>query len=176
MFWPAWVTRVNVITGELRSLNVSRGGIPKRPVSEAYLGAAGLDGDACANRRYHGGPMQAILLVTLEGIDELCAMGYALFPGALGDNLTTSGLDRRGVRIGDRYRAGEATIEITKLRVPCVTLNVYNRPETPPIQNALFDKEVKAGNFESPRWGLGGFYARVIDNGIVRVGDRIGIC
>ncbi len=109
----------------------------------------------------------------MESIDELCAQGYALYPGALGENFTTSGLDRRQIRFGDRYRAGEAIIEITKMRVPCATLDVFNAPRLPRIQEAIFDKQVKAGNPESPRWGLAGFYARVVQDGLVRSGDRI---
>ncbi len=77
------------------------------------------------------------------------------------------------MRLGDRYSVGQAIIEVTKLRVPCATLNFYNEPELPPIQDAVFDKQVKAGDTRSPKWGLAGFYARVVKDGLVRSGDRI---
>lgn len=64
-------------------------------------------------------------------------------------------------------------IEITRLRVPCATLDIYNGPGLPRIQDVLYDKQVKAGDPTSPRWGRGGFYARVVDDGLVRTGDRI---
>ncbi len=103
----------------------------------------------------------------------MIAQGYPLYPGALGENFTTTGLDRREIRLGDRFRAGQAVIEISKMRVPCATLNVFNGEGRPPIQEVVFDKRVKAGDPSSPYWGLGGFYARVVRDGLIRSGDRI---
>ena len=51
---------------------MSRGGIPKRAIPSGLLTAAGIAGDAW-HYPFHGGPRKAILLVTVEGIDELCA-------------------------------------------------------------------------------------------------------
>lgn len=73
------------------------------------------------------------------------------------------------MRIGQRYRAGEVLIEITKMRAPCTTLDVYG----PSIKQAVYDAQVKAGDASSPRWGLGGFYARVVHSGTVRPKDII---
>lgn len=155
--------------GSLLQINVSPGGIPKRPISEAIVTPEGIRGDGWAHPDIHGGPNQALLLITSEGIGQLIAQGYALFPGALGENLTTLGLDRRQLRPGQRYRAGEIFIELTKRRAPCATLNVYG----PGIQHAIFDLQVKAGDPSSPRWGLSGFYARVLRAGTIRPGDPI---
>ena len=91
-------------------------------------------------------------------------MGYAVYPGALGENLTTTGIDMRAVRLGDRFRAGEVILEITKLRKPCRTLDSIQKG----IQSELYDT-----SFNSPIWGRGGFYASVIRPGIVRPGDII---
>jgi MOSC domain-containing protein YiiM len=96
------------------------------------------------------------------------AQGFPLFPGALGENLTTLGLDRRRFRAGQRYRAGDVSLELTKRRAPCATLNVY-----PGIQHAIFDAQVNNGDASSPRWGLSGFYARVLRAGTIRPGDPI---
>jgi MOSC domain-containing protein YiiM len=155
--------------GSVLQINVSPGGIPKRPISEAAVTAEGIRGDRWAHPDIHGGPNQALLVITSEGIDELIAQGYPLFPGALGENLTTLGLDRRLLRAGQRFRAGEVFIELTKRRAPCATLNVYG----PGIQHAIFDSQVKAGDPSSPRWGLSGFYARVLRAGTIRPGDPI---
>jgi MOSC domain-containing protein YiiM len=155
--------------GSVLQINVSPGGIPKRPISEAAVTAEGIRGDGWAHPDIHGGPNQALLVITSEGIDELIAQGYPLFPGALGENLTTLGLDRRLLRAGQRYRAGEVFIELTKRRAPCTTLNVYG----PGIQHAIFDSQVNAGDSSSPRWGLSGFYARVLRAGTIRPGDPI---
>ncbi len=150
-------------------VNISPGGIPKRPVPEATVTAEGIRGDRWAHPDIHGGPNQALLVITSEGIDELVAQGYALFPGALGENLTTLGLNRRQMRQGQRYRVGEVFLELTKRRAPCVTLNVYGAG----IQRAIFDEQVKAGDPSSPRWGLSGFYARILRGGAIRPHDAI---
>jgi MOSC domain-containing protein YiiM len=129
----------------------------------------GLAGDACAHPAIHGGPMQAVLLITSESIDDLKARGYPVFYGALGENLTTRGLDRRQLRIGQQLRAGGALIEITKIRGPCASLDIYG----PSIKQEIYDKQVKAGDPTSPRWGMSGFYARVVQSGSVRPDDII---
>lgn len=157
--------------GTIEQVSVSRGGIPKAAILSGVVTKRGIATDSCRNRRYHGGPDQAILLITAEGIDELTSAGYPLYPGALGENITTRGLDRKAVRIGHKFRIHEALIEVTKLRVPCVTLDVYG----PSIKAALYDKAVKSGDYTSPRWGLGGFYARVLETGNVMPGAIIAL-
>ena len=157
------------MTGSILQINISPGGIPKRPISEAIVTVEGIRGDGWAHPDIHGGPNQALLVITSEGIDELIAQGYPLFPGALGENLTTLGLDRRQLRTGQRYRAGDVFIELTKRRAPCATLSVYGAG----IQHAIFDAQVKAGDPSSPRWGLSGFYARALRGGTIRPHDPI---
>jgi MOSC domain-containing protein YiiM len=150
-------------------IGISPGGIPKRAISEAEVTPAGILGDAWRHPQIHGGPRQAILLLTTEGIDELVAQGFPLYPGALGENITTRGLDRRSLRLGQIYRVGETAIEISQPRVPCRVLSVYG----PGIGTALYDAQAQAGDPASPRWGLSGFYASVIRTGLIRVGDSI---
>lgn len=152
-------------------VNVSLGGIPKRPIAAGMITPLGLAGDACAHPQIHGGPRQAVLLIDSETIDELKALGYPVFYGALGENLTTRGLDRRQLRIGQQLRAGAAVLEITKVRSPCSTLDVYG----PAIKQEIYDPRVKAGDSTSPRWGMSGFYTRVIAPGPVHPGDPVAI-
>jgi MOSC domain-containing protein YiiM len=156
------------MTGTVVQVSVSPGGIPKRAIPSATFTEIGIVGDAW-RYPFHGGRRKAILLVTIEGIDELVSHGFPLFPGALGENLTTRGLDRRERRIGHRLRVGQAEIELTSIRAPCATLDVYG----PGIQAAICDARAHAGDPESQRWGLSGFYASVVHPGTVRAGDTI---
>ena len=155
--------------GSIIQINISPGGLPKRHIPEAAVTAQGILGDHWAHPDIHGGPNQALLLITSEGIEELMAEGYSLFPGALGENLTTAGLDRHRMRVGQRYRAGGIFLELTKLRGPCTTLDVYG----PSIKQAIYDLQVKSGDPSTPRWGLSGFYARVLKVGTLRPRDII---
>jgi MOSC domain-containing protein YiiM len=157
------------VKGSIVQISVSPGGVPKRAIAEAEVTPGGIRGDSWAHPDIHGGPNQALLLVTSEGLEELVAQGYPVFPGALGENLTTAGLDRRLIRLGQRYRAGGVVFEITKMRTPCMTLDVYG----PSIKQAVYDAQVHARDASSPRWGLGGFYARVFQSGFMRPKDII---
>ena len=158
------------MTGSLAQVSVSQGGIPKFAIPSAGLTEIGIAGDAW-RYPFHGGRRKAILLVTVEGIDELIAQGFPLFPGALGENLTTRGLDQRELRIGQRFRVGDAEIELTLIRTPCATLDRYGRG----IQAAMYDARVQAGDPASQRWGLSGFYASVVQPATVRAGDPISL-
>jgi MOSC domain-containing protein YiiM len=150
-------------------INVSPGGIPKRAIAAGMITPLGLAGDACAHPGIHGGALQAVLLIASEAIDELKARGYPVYYGAMGENLTTRGLDPRELRIGQQLRAGGAVLEITKVRGPCTALDVYG----PDIKQEIYDPRVQAGDATSPRWGMSGFYARVIQPGPVHPGDAV---
>jgi len=157
---------VSKVSASIAQVSISKGGVPKRSVPEAEVTPLGLAGDVQAHPHIHRGPEQALLLITAEGLDELMEQGFPLFYGALGENLTTLGLDRREMRIGQRYRVGDAVIELTKVRGPCDALNVYG----PGIQKAVYDQQVHVGDASSPRWGLSGFYCRLVRTGSIRPG------
>jgi MOSC domain-containing protein YiiM len=157
--------------GSVLQISISRGGVPKRAIPEGDVTPLGIAGDSYNHPQIHGGPRQAVLLVSSEAIDELTALGYPLYPGALGENITTLGVDRTQWRTGQRWRVGQAVVELTKPRAPCETLSVYGTG----IQRAVYDAQVKAGDPSSPRWALAGFYASVVQPGIVRPGDPISL-
>jgi MOSC domain-containing protein YiiM len=155
--------------GTILQVNISPGGLPKTAIAQGTITPLGIEGDRHNHPQFHGGPRKAILIVASEVIEELIAKGYPLFPGALGENLTTQGFDVRAARIGDRIRAGGAMLEITAARVPCYQLDVYG----PAIKQELYDAQVKAKDPSSPRWGMSGWYASVVSPGPVGPGDPI---
>jgi MOSC domain-containing protein YiiM len=160
-----------VPSGSVIQLSISRGGLPKRPIPEADLSPLGIAGDDYNHPQIHGGPRQAVLLISSETITELIAQGYPLYPGALGENITTQGIDRKQWRTGQRWRIGPAIVELTKVRAPCISLNVYG----PGIQKAMYDEQVHAGDPSSPLWALSGFYGSVVRPGIIRPGDPVSL-
>jgi MOSC domain-containing protein YiiM len=157
------------VAGTILQVNISRGGLPKRPIQAGFIGPLGVEGDLHDHPQLHGGPRKAVLIIASEIIDELQGRGYPVVYGALGENLTTRGLDLRDVRIGDRVRAGGAMLEITVPRIPCRQLDVYG----PSIQQEIYDPTVKALDASSPHWGMSGFYASVLAPGPVGAGDPI---
>ena len=159
------------MTGIVVQVSISAGGVPNRAIEEGKVTKRGIAGDGWRHPQFHGTPKRAILLITSEGVDELAAQGFPVYYGALGENITTRGLDRRSLQIGQRFRAGEAVIELTEVRFPCGTLSVYGTG----IQAALYDARAQAGNTASLVWGMSGFYASVAEPGIVRPGDSIAL-
>jgi len=153
----------------IQQINISKGGVPKNAVLYGTVGHLGIEGDVQAHTQIHGGPLQALLLIDAGAIEEINVLGYSVIAGSLGENITTLGMDRRRVRVGQQYRIGEIIIEITKPRGPCQQLDGYGAG----IQKAIYDPQVKARDYKSPRWGLSGFYASVVQGGMIRPGDPI---
>jgi MOSC domain-containing protein YiiM len=157
-------------TARIVQVNISRGGVPKGAVPAAHVLYRGLEGDDWNDKKHHGLPGQAVCLFSVELIEELRHEGFSLYPGALGENFTTWGLEYRLIRLGQVYRVGrDVAIRITKVRTPCRTITVYGEG----IIRATYDAEVKAGNINSPKWGRSGYYAEVLKGGTVRPGDPI---
>jgi MOSC domain-containing protein YiiM len=155
--------------GTIVQVNTSRGGLPKRAVAGGFISEMGLEGDAHAHPGIHGGSCKAILIAAAEIIDELAAHGYPLFYGALGENLTTRDIPVRQLRIFDQLAVGGALLEITQPRGPCCALQVYGES----LKNQIYDARVEAHDPDSPRWGMSGFYVRVLEPGYVRTGDSV---
>lgn len=141
--------------------------INKRPVAgPVAVGRLGLQGDAQADRRLHGGPDKAVYAYALEhyGFWEqqrrLAGKGDApLQPGALGENLTVLGMLEDGCWPGDRWAVGTLLLEISEIRTPCFKLNVKMGL---PHAARLMDQS-----------GATGFYLRVLRSGIITAGDAV---
>lgn len=157
--------------GTIIQISISPGGLPKFPVPEALCGPLGLAGDGHNHPRFHGGPRKALLIVSAQDLQALSREEYPLSAGGLGENLTIDGIDFRQLRAGQRFRAGDAVIELTTVRIPCSALDIYNDPGRPRIQDRIFDPMVKAGDPASPRWAVSGFYTSVLTGGTIRTGD-----
>jgi MOSC domain-containing protein YiiM len=154
----------------LVQVNVSLGGVPKRPIPRGEVTFTRVRGDDWNDKKHHGHRDQAVCLFSVEMLKRLCDEGFPLFPGALGENFTTEGLDYHTVRPGQAYRVGkEVVIRITRVRTPCRTIAVYGEG----LLRAMFDAEVRRGNADTPLWGKSGFYAEVLREGTVFPGDEI---
>jgi MOSC domain-containing protein YiiM len=149
-------------SGHIFQLNVSRGGVPKRAVAEAWVDAGGMAGDRQADRRIHGGPDRALCLYAVEVLAGLRAEGHPIAPGCAGENLTTEGLDWRRVVPGVRLRLGaDALVEITSYTTPCWKNARWFRDGDPQ----------RMSQAEHP--GESRVYARVLRPGLVRTGDPV---
>jgi MOSC domain-containing protein YiiM len=70
--------------------------------------------------------LRQVHLIHAELFAELAAAGFTVAPGALGENVTTSGLDLLALPRGARLRLGRhALIELTGLRNPCYQIDTH---------------------------------------------------
>ena len=106
--------------GRIFQLNTSLGGVPKLAIREAEVTELGLIGDDHKFPDIHGGPERAVCLFSLERILELQSEGHPIFPGAVGENVTISGIDWSKVTPGQKLSLGdEVLVEITSYTSPC---------------------------------------------------------
>lgn len=70
--------------------------------------------------------LRQVHLLHAELFDELMAEGFAVWPGELGENITTRGLELLALPTGTRLHLGhDAVVELTGLRNPCSQLNRF---------------------------------------------------
>ncbi|HJS74383.1 MAG TPA: MOSC domain-containing protein, partial [Vicinamibacteria bacterium] len=113
-----------------------------------------------ADREVHGGPDKAIYAYGIEDIRWWeQKLGRALELSAVGENLTTSGIDVTNAVIGEQWAIGEALLEVSQPRSPCWKLGVK-------MGDPGFPK--KFTQAERP-----GAYLRIAREGVLSPGDRI---
>jgi MOSC domain-containing protein YiiM len=149
------------VVGRLEAINLSRGGVPKQPVFEALITEHGLGGDHQNDSSHHGGPDRAVVLYSLDVIRALQGEGHPITAGAVGENLTVSGLAWHAVVPGTRLTIGDVELHITRYATPCNNIRRF----------FLDDDFMRIFQDRHPGWSR--VCARVVRGGIVRPGDPI---
>jgi len=136
-------------------------GIYKKPTDvPIYLGKEDVRGDEVSDRKVHGGEFKACYLFSANQYPYW----QNLYPnldwtfGMLGENLTIEDLDEKTLYIGDIYKLGNALVQITQPREPCFKF-AYKFGTDSVLQQFISH-------------GYSGTYARVIEEGDVKVGDN----
>jgi len=143
--------------------------------SISLIAGVGVEGDA------HAGPtvrhrsraarnpaepnLRQVHLIHAELHAELGEAGFTMTPGAMGENITTSGVRLLDLPVGTRLALGEsAVVELTGLRDPCSQLDGLQ----PGLMQAVLDRDT-AGNLVRKA----GVMAIVVEGGDVRPGDPV---
>jgi MOSC domain-containing protein YiiM len=139
-------------------------GIYKRRVNGLIaLGSEGFAGDQQADRRVHGGPEKAVHHYAAENYgllaDRFPSCADQLTPGSIGENLSTRGWTESNVFIGDVFRFGTATLQVSQPRSPCWKID--HRYGTEGMARFVSES------------GLTGWYYRVLDAGNVSDSDGL---
>ena len=149
-------------SGRVLQVNVTAGGVPRRPVPEARVTTLGLAGDRHTADTVHGGPHRAVCLLGIEAIRRVAAEGHPIAPGTVGENLTTEGIELALLPTGTRLEIGaELLLEVTSPAMPC---NL--------IEDSFLGR--RSGRISILRFPSDSrMYARVLIEGTVRPGDAI---
>ena len=137
-------------------------GVFKDPVSgHRRVRKLNIEGDGQGDLAGHGGEQRAVFVYQLDSYRywerELGRDDFVY--GQFGENFTVEGLGDDEVCIGDRYRIGTASFEVTQPRVTCYRVGIrMNDPRIP----ALLVSHHRPG-----------FYFRVLGEGDVQPGDEI---
>jgi MOSC domain-containing protein YiiM len=114
---------------EMRKLN---------QVAIRLIAGEGVEGDAHAGatvqhrsriaRTPQAPNLRQVHLIHAELHDKLRRLGFAVGPGVMGENITTTGIDLLELAAGTRLHLGRsAVVELTGLRNPCVQLDAIQR-------------------------------------------------
>ena len=145
--------------------------------SITLLEGLGVEGDAHAGTtvqhvsRIRRDPTQPNLrqvhLIPIEVLEDAAASGFAVPPGAMGENVTTRGLDLLGLPAGTVLALGDdAEVRITGLRNPCSQIDDYQRG----LLKQMLGRDSRG---EVVR--RAGVMAVVVRGGVVRAGDPVGV-
>ncbi|QSL93666.1 MOSC domain-containing protein [Ectopseudomonas toyotomiensis] len=142
----------------------SRSGIVKVPRQEALaVTTLGLAGDEQGDLRVHGGVEKAIHHYPREHyaawLAELGEHPLLMQPGAFGENFSTTGWTEDDACLGDLIRAGSALLQVSQGRMPCWKLS-----DRFGVANLALRVQQS---------GRTGWYYRVLQEGVVGVGDRL---
>ncbi|MDB5871312.1 MAG: hypothetical protein JWQ07_754 [Ramlibacter sp.] len=108
--------------------------------------------------------LRQVHLLHAELFDELIAAGFAVWPGDLGENVTTRGIDLLALSTGTRLEIGNAVVEITGLRNPCSQIDRFQQGLTA----AVLDRDAQGRLVRKA-----GVMGVVVTGGEVKAGDPI---
>jgi len=109
--------------------------------------------------------LRQVHLLHAELFDELMVLDHAVWPGELGENITTRGIDLLALPRGTRLHIGaDAIIEITGLRNPCSQIDRFQ----PGLMAAVLDRDAQGRLMRKA-----GVMGVVLAGGQVKAGDGI---
>jgi len=123
----------------------------------------GLEGDEQADLAVHGGFEKAVYAYSSVHYPQWAAefpqLADHFTGGAMGENLTVSGLEESRICVGDVHKIGSALLQVCQPRQPCFKFGLRH-------DNKYLPKAMV-------RNGFSGWYYRVLEPGEIGAGDSV---
>jgi MOSC domain-containing protein YiiM len=157
---------LSVQTGRIAPLGpeeVASGIVKTARQGPVTVRALRLDGDEQADLEVHGGPEKAVYAYAAAHFPDWAAR----FPnrpfrgGAMGENLTITGLEEKDICVGDVHRIGTALLQVCQPRQPCFKFNLLHDNEL--VSTAMIRSQQS------------GWYYRVLAPGALTAGDAVSL-
>lgn len=137
--------------------------IKKLPIENSYLTKVGFEDDNQADKIHHGGIDKAVLFMSKTTYNKIQTQAkkevdYAL-GDALGENIVVDAIDENDICVGDVFKLGNATIEVSQPREPCWKLSASTAIKE--MTNIILKN------------GYTGWYVRVLEEGQVKINDSL---
>jgi len=147
----------------LGSESVPSGFVKHAVVGPVRVTPSGILGDEQADLSVHGGPEKAVYGYAASHYSawrgEYPQHSLLLIPGGFGENLAIDGLSERDLCVGDIHGIGSTRMQVCQPRQPCFKLALrFNDKQLP---KAMI------------RNGRAGWYYRILEPGVVNLGDRV---
>ena len=124
------------------------------------VGPLGLEGDEQADLEAHGGTYKAVYGYAADHFPAWAERfpNIAFTNGAMGENLSITGMTEKDICVGDVHAIGSALLQVCQPRQPCFKLDLLHNDH-------LSNRMIR--NFQS------GWYYKVVQPGALSAGDTV---
>ena len=137
-------------------------GLPKEKVSKGIITFNGIEKDFNNYRKLKKKNTldMAIMILSMDIINQLQLEGWPVRPGDLGENLTLDNVNYNSLKPGNKYKIGNVELQISFICAPCKKL-----------ENLKYVGLSKIGSFIKTLKNRRGWYCKVLKEGIIKGGD-----
>ena len=139
-------------------------GLPKKSINSCKVNFYGLEGDfnQYRNTKKLNDPDMALMILSMDILNDLNSEGWPVKPGDLGENLTLKNISYASIKPNQKYKIGNMELQISFVCAPCYKLKILK-----------YVGKSKKNKFIKTLINRRGWYAKVLKEGKIKTGDPI---